>query len=87
MFFHFFGFNVLQPVRQLCEGWEIEALKFNLVLLLNRSTNVEFCNSPQLLQNCSLQAGFIILLTLSILSFCQEVSEFVRIEIYGLLLG
>ena len=40
--------------RQLCEGWEIEALKLNLVQMLDRSTNVEFCTSPQLLQNCSL---------------------------------
>jgi len=47
---------------QLCEGWEIEALKLNLALQLNRSTNVELCTSPQLLQNCSLAARVLLVL-------------------------
>lgn len=38
-------------------GREIEALLPSLLLMFNRRTNVEFCTSARLTQNCLLQAG------------------------------
>lgn len=37
--------------KRLCDGGEIEAEKLNLLIKLNRRTNVEFCTIAPLLQN------------------------------------
>jgi hypothetical protein len=78
--YHVNTHRVCSTVRQLCKGWEIEALKFNVALLLNRSTNVEFCTSPQLLQNCSLAVRVFISspIVLFVIQFFVRILSFVK---------
>jgi hypothetical protein len=46
------AFGLAHNVRQLCEGMALENVCLNLAKKLNRITNIEFCTSAVLLQNC-----------------------------------
>lgn len=66
--------------RQLCEGWEIEALKFNLALLLNRSTTDEFCTSPPALAKLLVSSSHCFFGSRS--TFCFSKSIFLSIVVF-----